>query len=168
MAARMTSPPWRPPEHPPTGLMKTHAATVGRHDRPAPDRHGSELKPSGSSMSAVPKRSCGWASGETSVGRCPDNRWPVVTISTPGSPCLHVAWQRLSTRLERKRKSERVDCVRMVHLIRKGVALAGGLNPVGVNFGDWLLREIHALIHEVAEGTGARIISPILARLKRA
>jgi transposase len=54
------------------------------------------------------------------------------------------------------------------HLIRKGVALAGGLNPVGANFGAWLLREVRALIHEVAEGTGARIINPILARLKRA
>jgi transposase len=30
------------------------------------------------------------------------------------------------------------------------------------------LREVRALIHEVAEGTGARIINPILARLKRA
>ena len=38
----------------------------------------------------------------------------------------------------------------MVHLIRKGVALAGGLNPVGINFGDWLLREMRALIHAVA------------------
>ncbi|HEX2174222.1 MAG TPA: IS66 family transposase [Dehalococcoidia bacterium] len=56
----------------------------------------------------------------------------------------------------------------LAHLLRKGIALAGGLNPVGVNFGDWLLREVRALIHEVAEGTGARIINPILARLKRA
>src|SRR3954466_9653553 len=56
----------------------------------------------------------------------------------------------------------------LAHLIRKGVALAGRLNPVGVNFGDWLLREIRGLIHEVAEGTGARIINPMLARLKRA
>jgi hypothetical protein len=56
----------------------------------------------------------------------------------------------------------------LAHLIRKGVALAGGLNPVGVNFGNWLLRELRALIHEVAEGTGARIVNPILARLKRA
>lgn len=54
------------------------------------------------------------------------------------------------------------------HLIRKGVALAGGLNPQGAHFGAWLLREMRALIHEVAEGTGARIINPILARLKRA
>ena len=53
----------------------------------------------------------------------------------------------------------------LAHLIRKGVALAGGLNPVGVNFGDWLLREMRGLIHEVAEGTGARIINPMLARL---
>ena len=51
-------------------------------------------------------------------------------------------------------------------LIRKGVALAGGLNPQGAHFGAWLLRE--GLIHEVAEGTGARIVNPILARLKRA
>jgi transposase len=46
------------------------------------------------------------------------------------------------------------------------VALAGGLNPQGAHFGAWLLRE--GLIHEVAEGTGARIVNPLLARLKRA
>jgi transposase len=56
----------------------------------------------------------------------------------------------------------------LAHLLRKGIALAGGLNPVGVNFGDWLLRAMRGLIHAVAEGTGARIINPILARLKRA
>src|SRR3954471_11830852 len=56
----------------------------------------------------------------------------------------------------------------LAHLIRKGVALAGGLNPQGAHFGAWLLREVRGLIHEVAEGTGARIINPILARLKRA
>jgi transposase len=56
----------------------------------------------------------------------------------------------------------------LAHLIRKGVALASGLNPVGVNFGDWLLREMRGLIHEVAEGTSARILNPRLARLKRA
>ena len=39
---------------------------------------------------------------------------------------------------------------------------------MGVNFGDWLLREMRGLIHEVAEGTGARLINPMLARLKRA
>ena len=58
-------------------------------------------------------------------------------------------------------KANAVDCVRMVHLIRKGLALAGRLNPVGVSFGDWLLREMRGLIHAVAEGTGARLINPI-------
>jgi transposase len=52
----------------------------------------------------------------------------------------------------------------MVHLIRKGLALA--VNPQGAHFGAWLLRE--GLIHAVAEGTGARIVNPLLARLKRA
>src|SRR5689334_6431336 len=61
---------------------------------------------------------------------------------------------------------KRQRCV--AHLLRKGIALAGGLNPVGANFGEWLLREMRGLIHGVAEGTGARIINPILARLKRA
>jgi transposase len=56
----------------------------------------------------------------------------------------------------------------LAHLIRKGIALAGGLNPQGAHFGAWLLREVRGLIHEVAEGTGARIVNPILARLKRA
>jgi transposase len=56
----------------------------------------------------------------------------------------------------------------LAHLIRKGIALAGGLNPQGAYFGAWLLREVRGLIHEVAEGTSARIINPILARLKRA
>jgi transposase len=54
----------------------------------------------------------------------------------------------------------------LAHLIRKGVALAG--NPQGAHFGAWLLREIRGLIHAVAEGTGARIVNPMLARLKRA
>ena len=56
----------------------------------------------------------------------------------------------------------------LAHLIRKGIALAGGLNPQGAHFGAWLLREVRGLIHEVAEGTGARIVNPMLARLKRA
>jgi transposase len=56
----------------------------------------------------------------------------------------------------------------LAHLIRKGVALAGGLNPQGAHFGAWLLREIRGLIHEVAEDAGARILNPMLARLKRA
>src|SRR3954451_24263523 len=55
----------------------------------------------------------------------------------------------------------------LAHLIRKGIALAGGLNPQGAHFGAWLLREVRGLIHELAEGT-ARIVNPILARLKRA
>lgn len=46
--------------------------------------------------------------------------------------------------------------------------MLGGLNPVGARFGAWHLREVRALIHAVAEGTGARTINPILARLKRA
>jgi transposase len=56
----------------------------------------------------------------------------------------------------------------LAHLIRKGIALAGGLNPQGAHFGAWLLREVRGLIHEVAEGAGARIVNPLLARLKRA
>jgi hypothetical protein len=56
----------------------------------------------------------------------------------------------------------------LAHLIRKGVALAEGLDPVGVTFGAWLVRELRALIHEVAEDAGCGIINPILARLGRA
>src|ERR687897_3822970 len=56
----------------------------------------------------------------------------------------------------------------LAHLRGKGIALAAGLNPQGAHFGDWLLREMRGLIHAVAEGTGARLINPILARLKRA
>ena len=56
----------------------------------------------------------------------------------------------------------------LAHLIRKGIALAGDLNPQGAHFGAWLLREMRGLIHAVAEGTGARLINPMLARLKRA
>ena len=41
----------------------------------------------------------------------------------------------------------------LAHLIRKGIALAGGL---GAHFGAWLLREVRGLIHEVAEGAGAK------------
>jgi len=55
----------------------------------------------------------------------------------------------------------------LAHLLRKGIALAGGLNPVGVGFGDWLLREMRGQLHAVAEGAGARLINPMLARLKR-
>ena len=44
--------------------------------------------------------------------------------------------------------------------------MALAVTPQGAHFGAWLLRE--GLIHEVAEGTGARIVNPLLARLKRA
>lgn len=56
----------------------------------------------------------------------------------------------------------------LAHLIRKGLALAGGLSPDGVRFGDWLVRELRGLIHAVAEDQGHTILNPIQARLKRA
>ena len=60
----------------------------------------------------------------------------------------------------------RQRCV--AHLILKGLALAGGLSPDGVQFGEWLVRELRGLIHAVAEDQGHTIINPIQARLKRA
>ena len=56
----------------------------------------------------------------------------------------------------------------LAHLIRKGLALAGGLSPDGVKFGEWLVRELRGLIHAVAEDQGHTILNPIQARLKRA
>ena len=56
----------------------------------------------------------------------------------------------------------------LAHLLRKGIALAGSLTPNGVRFGDWLVRELRALIHAVAQGQGHTILNPIQARLKRA
>ena len=56
----------------------------------------------------------------------------------------------------------------LAHLIRKGLALAGGLTPDSVRFGDWLVRELRGLIHAVAEDQGHTILNPIQARLKRA
>ena len=56
----------------------------------------------------------------------------------------------------------------LAHLIRKGLALAGGLSPDGARFGDWLVRELRGLIHAVAEDQGHTILNPIQARLKRA
>jgi transposase len=56
----------------------------------------------------------------------------------------------------------------LAHLIRKGAALAGGLNPDGVRFGEWVVGELRALIHAVAEEQGPTILNPIQARLKRA
>ena len=61
---------------------------------------------------------------------------------------------------------KRQRCV--AHLIRKGLALAGGLSPDGVRFGEWLVRELRGLIHAVAEDEGHSILNPIQARLKRA
>jgi transposase len=56
----------------------------------------------------------------------------------------------------------------LAHLIRKGLALAGGLNPDGVRFGEWLVRELRNLIKAVAEDRSHVILNPIQARLKRA
>ena len=56
----------------------------------------------------------------------------------------------------------------LAHLIRKGVALADGFNYDAAHFGAWLVREMRGLIHAVSEQAGARILNPILARLKRA
>jgi hypothetical protein len=56
----------------------------------------------------------------------------------------------------------------LAHLIRKGVALADGFNYDAACFGAWLVREMRGLIHAVSEQAGARILNPILARLKRA
>jgi hypothetical protein len=56
----------------------------------------------------------------------------------------------------------------LAHLIRKGLALAGGLSPDGVRFGDWLVRELRNLIKAVAEDKDHTILNPIQARLKRA
>jgi len=61
---------------------------------------------------------------------------------------------------------KRQRCI--AHLIRKGLALAGGLHPDGMRFGDWLVRELRNLIHAVAEDEGHTILNPIQARLKRA
>jgi hypothetical protein len=64
------------------------------------------------------------------------------------------------------------DCQRrqrcLAHLIRKGLALAGSLSPDGVQFGEWLVRELRGLIQAVAGDQGHTILNPIQARLKRA
>jgi hypothetical protein len=56
----------------------------------------------------------------------------------------------------------------LAHLIRKGIALVESYDYGAALFGDWLVRELRALIHAVAEQDGARTLNPILARLKRA
>ena len=65
----------------------------------------------------------------------------------------------------------RQRCV--AHLIRKGIALIDGYQYDAARFGEWLVREMRALIHTVAENQEAdasaqRGVNPILARLKRA
>jgi IS1 family transposase len=65
----------------------------------------------------------------------------------------------------------RQRCV--AHLIRKGIALIDGYQYEASRFGQWLVREMRALIHTVAENKQAdlsapRCVNPILARLKRA
>src|SRR4051794_30519547 len=56
----------------------------------------------------------------------------------------------------------------LAHLIRKGIALAGGLHPDGIRFGEWLVRELRGLIKAIAEDKDHTILHPIQARLKRA
>ena len=56
----------------------------------------------------------------------------------------------------------------LAHIIRKGLALAGGLSPDGVLFGESVVRELRNLIHSVAEDKDHTILNPIQARLKRA
>ena len=65
----------------------------------------------------------------------------------------------------------RQRCV--AHLIRKGIALMDGYQYEASRFGEWLVREMRALIHTVAENKQAdasaqKSVNPILARLKRA
>jgi len=65
----------------------------------------------------------------------------------------------------------RQRCV--AHLIRKGIALIEGYEYDAARFGEWLVREMRALIHTVAENKQAdasaqKSVNPILARLKRA
>jgi hypothetical protein len=65
----------------------------------------------------------------------------------------------------------RQRCV--AHLIRKGISLIDGYQYEASRFGEWLVREMRALIHTVAENGASdtaapRSVNPILARLKRA
>lgn len=56
----------------------------------------------------------------------------------------------------------------LAHLIRKAVALGEGIDYDAARFGDWLCKELRALIHGVAQDADARTLNPIIARLKRA
>lgn len=61
---------------------------------------------------------------------------------------------------------QRQRCV--AHLIRKAVALQEGIYYEASRFGDWLCRELRALIHGVAEDADAGTLRLIIARLKKA
>jgi len=58
----------------------------------------------------------------------------------------------------------------LAHLIRKAIALTGAVDEKAQRMGDWLLRELRALIKAMAEdgGDNQKKCSPILARLKKA
>jgi len=61
---------------------------------------------------------------------------------------------------------QRQRCI--AHLIRKAVALQEGIYYEASRFGDWLCRELRALIHGVAEDADAGTLRLIIARLKKA
>jgi transposase len=61
---------------------------------------------------------------------------------------------------------QRQRCI--AHLIRKAVALQEGIYYEAARFGDWLCRELRALIHGVAEDADAGTLRLIIARLKKA
>jgi IS1 family transposase len=58
----------------------------------------------------------------------------------------------------------------LAHLIRKALALVGGVDEKASHFGEWLLRELRGLIAAVADfgEDSAGICRPMIARLKRA
>lgn len=57
----------------------------------------------------------------------------------------------------------------LAHLIRKAVALAGGVDQKAAKMGNWFLKEMRGLIKAMAQGEdGKKECRPILARLKRA
>ena len=56
----------------------------------------------------------------------------------------------------------------LAHLIRKAVALQEGIHYDASRFGDWLCRELRALIRGVADNADAGTLGLIVARLKRA
>jgi len=57
----------------------------------------------------------------------------------------------------------------LAHLIRKAVAISGGVDEDAGKMGDWFLRELRGLIKAMAEGDdGKKKCKIIIARLKRA